>query len=158
MSPIGRNEFSSLSPRRPQNLDLDPGANMRPRVDTVRSPDALRRAESNPHSPRRVEFADNVMFSFSQDDLNKHFQVRKNHFGNLESFIYFLSLHQQRNSVNHQKPILRSTPTFRPPTLIEQFEQQRRQQDKLSQDHKDNTTPLVIEHTNLDQNADSQVI
>ncbi len=144
----------SLSPRRPQNLDLDlnslrRGARQGP--DLLRSPDGGRRAESNPHSPRRVEFADQVMFTFSQEDLQKQFQ---------------------RNTMGPAKPILRQSrhdqqeQSHQQLTLMQQFElqQQQLQQQQQQQQHLNNNNnnhykttviPLVIEHANLDRVATS---
>ena len=139
----------SLSPRRPQNLDLDLNtARRRPAgQDQLRSPEGIRRAESNPHSPRRVEFADQVLFTFSQDDLHRQFQ---------------------RNSIAPAKPILRQTKNEqeynRPQlTLMQQFEVQQHQLQQqphfnITTNHNNPKTtiiPLVIEHANLDKVATS---
>ena len=133
----------SLSPRRPQNLDLDLNSLRRKAagMDQLRSPDGGRRAESNPHSPRRVEFADQVLFTFSQEDLHRQFH---------------------RNSIGPAKPILRQTkndPEFNRPqlTLMQQFELQQQQQHFNNNNNNPKTTivPLVIEHANLDKVATS---
>lgn len=162
MSPIPRNgaaspnttsiSVRSMSPRRPQNLELDLNSlRRRAGQDQLRSPDGLRRAESNPHSPRRVEFADQVLFTFSQEDLNRQFQ----------------------RNVNGcpAKPILRQSknePESKPQlTLLQQFEYQQHQHQQQFYNNNSNnhnnsnnnvkTTiiPLVIEHANLDKVATS---
>jgi hypothetical protein len=150
MSPVLRNgtaspisssvSVRSLSPRRPQPLELDLNSlRRRAGQDQLRSPDGLRRTESNPHSPRRVEFADQVTFTFSQEDLNRQFQ---------------------RSSYGPSKPILRqsSRPDQERPslTLMQQFEQQQLlQRDELTGAARTTVVPLVIEHANLDKVATS---
>ena len=170
-SPVPRNGTSSasvsvrsLSPRRPQDLELDLN-NLRRRggQEQLRSPEGTRRAESNPHSPRRVEFADQVLFTFSQEDLNRQFQ---------------------RNTVGPSKPILRQSRSdqeqqqqARPLTLLQQFELNQQQQQQQQQHYqpqynynhgsnynknnnnnlKTTIIPLVIEHANLDKNATTSV-
>ena len=131
----------SLSPRRPQNLELDMNNFSRRSgqgPDLLKSPDGGRKTESNPHSPRRVEFADQVLFTFSQEDLQRQFQ---------------------RNSLTPAKPILRHSKqdleqSQQQLTLMQQFElqqQQRNQHQPVNSKTATTIIPLVIEHANLDK-------
>jgi len=97
-SPVPRNGASSvsvrsLSPRRPQNLELDLNSlRRRAGQEQLRSPDGVRRAESNPHSPRRVEFADEVLFTFSQvSNIKKRFHFVADDTGKLARAFSFTS-------------------------------------------------------------------
>lgn len=133
----------AVNPRRgmtASNFDLDNAGpaslplslNQGQRFKTSRPTTPLKSPiNSRPQSPRRVEFADEVFFNF-----NGHHVYQRSASSDLQ--------------IAKAKPILRNVnsdagvgPTKRPISLIEQFESQQSQlPEPLS--------PLVIEHTNLD--------
>ena len=111
----------AIRPQKPQRLDLKiPPSTTSNTRDFVISPTSF----SNPVSPKRVEFSEQVYFSFSGDD------------GRVSS----------PAPGSRVKPILRQ-PHDQPLSLIEQYQQQEIERKYKAQ----MASPLVIEHANLDE-------